>query len=81
MGYVKNAMMDCHEAGCLWLDDDVINNLRAAGHNPQTKRVIVEGFGGPVELDAVLLSDGLRLLGLAEGDDREMIADELSYFL
>lgn len=78
MGYVKAAMMDVQAAGCLWLDDKVIGRLRDAGHAPQTRRVIVEGFDGPVELDALPVAEGLRLLPLANGEDREDIADALA---
>lgn len=81
MGYVKSAMMDVQAAGCLWIDDEVIVRLRAAGHDPKTRRVIVEGYRGPVELDAMPASEGLRLLPLVSGDDRETIADALSEML
>jgi hypothetical protein len=78
MGYVKNAMIEVMEAGCVWLDDDVIVRMREAGLAPQTRRVIVEGYRGPVELDALPASEGLRLLPLVTGDDREALADALA---
>ena len=81
MGYVKQAMIEVQEAGCLWLDDAVIDRLRDAGHKPQTQRVLVEGYRGPVELDALPASEGLRLMPLLTGDDREAVADALAEML
>lgn len=81
MGYVKEAMLAVQEAGCLWVEEEVIDRLREAGHNPQTKMVVVEGYDGPVELDVLPAAEGLRLLPLADGDDYEVIADALSNFL
>lgn len=81
MGYVKAAMMDVQAAGCLWIDEDVIVRFREAGLEPQTRRVIVDGYRGPVELDALPASEGMRLLPLVAGDDREVLMDALAEFL
>jgi len=81
MGYVKEAMFAVQEAGCLWVEEEVIERLREAGHDPKTKMVVVEGYDGPVELDVLTATEGLRLLPLAEGDDHEVIADALCNFL
>jgi hypothetical protein len=81
MGYVKEAMMAVEEAGCLWIEEEVIARLREAGHSPKTRLVVVEGYDGPVELDALPATEGLRLLPLVDGDDYEVIADALSNFL
>lgn len=81
MGYVKEAMFAVQEAGCLWIEEEVISRLREAGHNPKTKMVVVEGYDGPVELDVLPATEGLRLLPLAEDDDREVIEHALSIFL
>ena len=81
MGYVKEAMFAVQEAGCLWVEDEVIDRLRAAGHDPKTKMVVVEGYDGPVELDVLTATEGLRLLSLVDGDDHEVIAHALSNFL
>jgi hypothetical protein len=78
MGYVKNAMIAVQEAGCLWVDDAVIERLRDAGHEPQVRRVVVDGYDGPVEIDAILASDGMRLMDAADEDDAEIIADALA---
>jgi hypothetical protein len=78
MGYVKNAMIAVQEAGCLWVDDAVIERLRDAGHEPKVKRVVVEGYNGPVEIDAILAPDGMRLMEVADEDDAETIADALA---
>lgn len=81
MGYVKEAMFAVEEAGCLWIEDEVIERLRAAGYEPQTKMVVVEGYDGPVELDVLPATEGLRLLSLVDGEDYEVIADALCNFL
>ena len=81
MGYVKEAMFAVQEAGCLWVEEEVIERLREAGHDPQTKMVVVDGHDGPVELDVLTAAEGLRLLPLAEDDDHEVIAHALSNFL
>lgn len=78
MGYVKSAMIEVQAAGCLWVDDEVVARLREAGHTPRTRRVIVEGHDGPVELDALPFSEGVRLLPLASPEDREVLADALA---
>jgi hypothetical protein len=81
MGYVKNAMISVQEAGCLWLDEAVIDRLRAAGHEPEVRRVVVDGYDGPVEIEAVLASDGMRLMEVADEDDGDAIADALAELL
>ena len=78
MGYVKNAMMEVQSAGCLWIEDAVLERLRDAGHSPKTRRVVVEGFNCPVEIDALPFDEGFRLLGLAGPEDREAILDALA---
>jgi hypothetical protein len=81
MGYVKNAMIAANEAGCIWVEDEVIERFRAAGLDPKTKRVVVEGYDGPVEIDFLTASDGLRILPLVDGDDHESLADALAEML
>jgi hypothetical protein len=71
-------MIAVQEAGCLWVDDAVIERLRDAGHEPKVKRVVVEGCNGPVEIDAILAPDGMRLMEVADEDDAETIADALA---
>jgi len=68
MGYVKNALTKVHDQGCLWLEDSIIEHLRKSGLKPKTKHVVVEGFGGPIELDALPAEEARRILPLLDDD-------------
>jgi len=61
MGYIKNAIAKVHDEGCLWLEDSIIRNLKDAGLKPKTKHLVIEGFAGPVELDALTAEEASSL--------------------
>ena len=74
MGYVKNAIAKVHDEGCLWLEDSIIINLKDAGLKPKTKHLVIEGFAGPVELDALTADEARRIIPLL--DDESLTAVE-----
>jgi hypothetical protein len=81
MGYVKNALYAIQEAGCLWLDEGVLERQKSAGHGPAVRRVAVDSYDGPTEVEALDAADGLRLLSVTAGDDHDAIADALADML
>lgn len=81
MGYVKNAIIAINEAGCVWVDEDLIERARAAGHEPQTRPVSVECFDGTKQVEALPAEEAFRLLSVTGGDDHEALADALAEML
>jgi hypothetical protein len=77
MGYVKNALAKVHEEGCLWLEDHIIEHLRESGLDPRTRHVVVEGFGGPVELDALPKEEATRILPFLDYETRTEVEEAL----
>lgn len=78
MGYVKNALAKVHDQGCLWLEDSIIERLRKSGLDPKTRHVVVEGFGGPIELDALPKEEATRILPLLDYETRAEIEEALA---
>ena len=78
MGYVKNALATVHDRGCLWLEDSTIEHLRNSGLEPKTKHVVVEGFGGPIELDALPKEEATRILPFLDYETRTEIEEALT---
>jgi hypothetical protein len=77
VGYVKNALARVHEEGCLWLEDHIIEQLRESGLDPRTRHVVVEGFGGPVELDALPKEEATRILPFLDYETRTEVEEAL----
>lgn len=77
MGYVKNALAKVHEEGCLWLEESTIERMRNEGLEPKTKHVVVEGFGGPIELDALPKEEAARILPFLDYETRIEIEEAL----
>lgn len=77
MGYVKNALAAVHDQGCLWLEDHIIKNIKDAGLDPKTKHVVVEGFAGPVELDALTADEARRIIPLLDDESLNAVEEAL----
>jgi hypothetical protein len=75
MGRMKDAMIDCWEAGAVPVEMAQVREWRAAGHAVPVQWVTVEGFAGPVALPAVAVAVAERLATSLEDEGaREGVA-------
>lgn len=80
MGYFKNAMASVHEAGCVWIEPSTMRRLASSGIELRTKHLVVEGFDGPVEIDAPTADEARRVLPLLDGECRSSFEEALQEF-
>ena len=77
MGYVKNAIATVHDEGCLWLEDSIVKSIRDAGLKPKTRSLVIKGFAGPVELDAITADEARRIIPLLEDESLAAVEEAL----
>jgi hypothetical protein len=83
MGAVKEAMMDCHEAGFVWVDDDFaipfVENPEARDllAGMPLKHTITNRWGEPVECPVIPVTVAVRLEKLFPEEVKDTIGWQL----